>query len=79
MVYVYDIIFVFVEVIVNLVNEDLFNIGGCVYIILIVVGLKFELDCKEIIRKRRRIKVIENEIFGLGKLLFMCIINVVGL
>lgn len=79
MVYVYDIIFVFVEVIVNLVNEDLVNIGGCVYIILIVVGLKFELDCKEIIRKRRKIKVIENEIFGLGKLLFMCIINVVGL
>lgn len=79
MVYVYDIIFVFVEVIVNLVNEDLVNIGGCVYIILIVVGLKFELDCKEIIRERRKIKVIENEIFGLGKLLFMCIINVVGL
>lgn len=79
MVYVYDIIFVYVEVIVNLVNEDLVNIGGCVYIILIVVGLKFELDCKEIIRKRRKIKVIENEIFGLGKLLFMCIINVVGL
>lgn len=79
MVYVYDIIFVFVEVIVNLVNEDLVNIGGCVYIILIVVGLRFELDCKEIIRKRRIIKVIENEIFGLGKLLFMCIINVVGL
>lgn len=79
MVYVYDIIFVFVEVIVNLVNEDLVNIGGCVYIILIVVGLKFELDCKEIIRKRRKIKVVENEIFGLGKLLFMCIINVVGL
>lgn len=30
MVYVYDIIFVFVEVIVNLVNEDLVNMGGCV-------------------------------------------------
>lgn len=79
MVYVYDIIFVFVEVIVNLVNEDLVNIGGCVYIILIVVGLKFELDCKKIMKKKKRIKVIENEIFGVGILFFKCIINVVGL
>lgn len=69
----------FVEVIVNLVNEDLVNIGGCVYIILIVVGLKFELDCKKIIKKNKRIKEIENEIIVLGILFFKCIINVVGL
>lgn len=29
--------------------------------------------------KKKRIKVMENEIFGLGILFFKCIINVVGL
>lgn len=78
MVYVHDITSAPVEAIVNPANEDLANTGGCAYIISTAAGPKFESDCKEIIRKRRRIKVTENEISGPGKLPFMCIINAVG-
>lgn len=78
MVYVHDITFASVEAIVNPANEDLANTGGCAYIISNAAGPKFESDCKKIMKKKKRIKVTENEISGPGILPFKCIINAVG-
>lgn len=78
MVYVHDITSAPVEAIVNPANEDLANTGGCAYIISTAAGPKFELDCKKIMKKKKRIKVTENEISGAGILPFKCIINAVG-
>uniref|UniRef100_K1PMA1 Poly [ADP-ribose] polymerase 14 n=1 Tax=Magallana gigas TaxID=29159 RepID=K1PMA1_MAGGI len=78
MVYVQDITSASVEAIVNPANEDLANTGGCADIISTAAGPTFESDCKEIITKKKKVEVTENEISGPGKLPFKCIINAVG-
>lgn len=78
MVYVHDITSVSVEAIVNPANESLENSGGCAYVISTAAGTEFERDCKEIIRKKKKIKVTDNAVSRPGKLPFKCIINAVG-
>lgn len=77
-VYIHDITSVSVEAIVNPANEVLGNIGGCANMISTAAGTQFELDCKDIIKKKKKVKVTENEKTGPGKLPFKCIINAVG-
>lgn len=78
MVYVHNITSTYVEAIVNPANEDLANAGGCAQIISTAAGTKFESDCEKIIKKKKKVKVTENEISGPGILPFKCIINAVG-
>lgn len=78
MVYVHDITSASVEAIVNPANEDLDNNGGCANMISVAAGTEFERDCREIIKKKKKIKVTENASSDPGKLPFKCIINAVG-